>query len=261
VKAAEVERMAALEGRHFWFRARRRALRPWLRRALDAAPRGAWLDLGTGTGGNLSLFEELAVGRDLLACEQDPRALPHVSRRSSRARVVAAEARSLPLEDASIALVTALDVLEHLEDDEGGLCEVARCLVPGGQFVLSVPAHPRLFGAHDRALGHHRRYRRPELRALLERCGFEVQEARAFNSLLLPPVALWRALPPFLTQASRSSDVRPLPPVLNGLLGTIMAVDASLPRRLTDISGLSWWYRVRRRMRGSSGPRTAAAKS
>jgi len=56
-------------------------------------------------------------------------------------------------------------------------------LRPGGRLVLLVPAHPALYSPLDRHLDHFRRYRRPELLRLLERCGFKVERSFHFNML------------------------------------------------------------------------------
>lgn len=45
----------------------------------------------------------------------------------------------LPFKDSSLAFVTALQVLEHLENPFFVMREVMRVLVPGGLFVISIP--------------------------------------------------------------------------------------------------------------------------
>jgi SAM-dependent methyltransferase len=56
-------------------------------------------------------------------------------------------------------LVLVLDVLEHIPDPEQFIeHDLHPLTAPGTPALVAVPAHPRLFGDHDRALGHHRRY-------------------------------------------------------------------------------------------------------
>lgn len=88
-------------------------------------------------------------------------------------------------------IVLLLDVLEHVQDDDALLREVAGSnLVPGGCLFLTVPTIPLLFSGHDRRLGHYRRYGRPELLWLLTRAGFQVEvEGGIFASLVLPRAA------------------------------------------------------------------------
>jgi SAM-dependent methyltransferase len=65
--------------------------------------------------------------------------------------------RSAP--DPGFDLVLVLDVLEHIDDPAAFVHgELARLTEPGTPALVAVPAHPRLFSNHDRALGHHRRY-------------------------------------------------------------------------------------------------------
>lgn len=74
--------------------------------------------------------------------------------------------------------ILLLDVIEHVEDDGGFVADlVERSLVPAGWVLVGVPAHQRLFSAHDRALRHHRRYSPSQLRSVLEGAGLRVAAA------------------------------------------------------------------------------------
>ena len=65
---------------------------------------------------------------------------------------------ALPCADASFDLVCALDILEHVADDDGALAELARVAAPGASVLLSVPLHPEAWTAFDDFVGHCRRY-------------------------------------------------------------------------------------------------------
>lgn len=244
----EFARMHALEEHHFWFRERRRGLQPWVDGALAAAPPGPLLDLGAGTGRNLVWLRERTVDRAVIGIDQSPDALSHCRSRALPCPLIRSTGQALPFLDHSLALVTALDVLEHVEQEAAALAEIHRCLIPRGELIVTVPAHPALFGPHDRALGHLRRYRRHEVDHKLVAAGFEVLESRAFNSLLLPGVALWRCSRRFTgDSAEASSDVRLVPKFINELLGTFLRWDTSLSELLKELPGLSWWIHARRR--------------
>jgi glycosyltransferase involved in cell wall biosynthesis len=77
--------------------------------------------------------------------------------------------------------VVALNVLEHVEQDERVLSELFTALRPGGSLIVLVPAHMRLYSDLDRNLGHYRRYSREELIDKFKAAGFEIAEARYFN--------------------------------------------------------------------------------
>jgi SAM-dependent methyltransferase len=86
--------------------------------------------------------------------------------------------------------VLLLDVLEHVEDDAALLrALVAENLAPAGAVLVSVPAWPALYGPHDAALKHYRRYWPGALRDLVRRCGLKTEiRGGLFHSLLVPRI-------------------------------------------------------------------------
>ena len=62
--------------------------------------------------------------------------------------------------------VIYIDVLEHIEDDQGELAAAVALLRPGGRIIVLSPAHQALFTPFDAAIGHYRRYDRKMIRAL-----------------------------------------------------------------------------------------------
>ena len=80
--------------------------------------------------------------------------------------------------------VILINVLEHIEDDDGALAEISeRLLRPGGRLVLWVPAFSLLYSDFDRKIGHYRRYRGPALRTQLSDAGYQVREVRYVNAV------------------------------------------------------------------------------
>ncbi len=84
--------------------------------------------------------------------------------------------------------VVALDVVEHIKDDQQALRDLLRCLKPNGQLIISVPAMDWLYGPKDKAVGHYRRYRKRQLMELIESCGFTIESVRYWNVLGVLPV-------------------------------------------------------------------------
>jgi SAM-dependent methyltransferase len=72
------------------------------------------------------------------------------------------------------------------------LRSLARAARPGGRLLLVVPAHPRLAGAYDQALDHHRRYTTEALRDAVEAAGLLPEVVRPVN--LLGGLAWWAAV-------------------------------------------------------------------
>ena len=212
---AEIDKVARLEHRHWWYAERRAVLRSILR---DHPAAGWAADIGAAAGGNTLVLESLGWRPVALEYSETGAALA-----SSRGlRVTRADAHALPLPDGSMGLVTALDILEHLEDDDRAARELRRVLRPDGLLVVAVPADPALWSAHDDAVGHRRRYDREGLRALLTGAGFEIERLWSWNVLLRPVAALRR-------KKSSGSDLEEVPAVLNAGLRAVVAMERYLP--------------------------------
>jgi len=82
------------------------------------------------------------------------------------------------------------DVLEHIDREVEAIKTVADHLVPGGLFLLTVPAMPNLFGFHDVQLGHFRRYSKKSMSLALKR-DFQILEMRYFGFFSIPIVWLF----------------------------------------------------------------------
>ena len=95
-----------------------------------------------------------------------------------------------------IGYVTVLDVIEHIEDDQEFLADLARKMAPGSLLLLTVPAMPSLWSGWDVALGHYRRYRKPDLRSLAAAMPLEVVELSYVFPEMLPPALVRRVRRP-----------------------------------------------------------------
>ncbi len=184
------ERMAWLEDRHWWFRARR-AIVAKLIAGLGLPVDARILDAGCGTGGNLAMLS--GFGK-VEAMEMDDWA-----REIAAAKGVASVAPGrlpdgLPFQEGNFDLVALLDVLEHVADDEAALDSLGRLLKPGGHLLITVPAYPFLWSRHDEAHHHYRRYRIRELESKVRSAGMTVRHASYFNTLLFPLIAALRLL-------------------------------------------------------------------
>ena len=107
-------------------------------------------------------------------------------------RVRKLESERLPFADSSVDLITALDVLEHIEDDRATLREIQRVLRPGGVLLATVPAYGWMWGAQDEISHHFRRYDASDLRRKIPEAGLDLRRITHFNSILFPPIALIR---------------------------------------------------------------------
>lgn len=130
-------------------------------------------------------------------------------------------------DDKKFGLVCLFDVLEHVEDDQGALDCVYELVEKGGMVLLTVPAFQWLYGAHDEAHHHFRRYTSGRLRLLAERAGFRVKRHGYFNTFLFPLAASLR-LSGRISGNARSDDAAIPSPRMNRLLYWIFAAEAWL---------------------------------
>src|SRR5215813_13974200 len=78
--------------------------------------------------------------------------------RENGASVTVGSVTALPFADAAFDLVCSLDIVEHVDDDDRAISELARVCAPGGVLLLSAPLHPGRWSAFDEFVGHRRRY-------------------------------------------------------------------------------------------------------
>ncbi|MGB8296104.1 MAG: methyltransferase domain-containing protein [Polyangia bacterium] len=154
-------------------------------------------------------------------------------------------------------LVLLLDVIEHVQDDVAFLRDVLARLRSGGTAIVSVPAWPWLYGAHDVHLGHCRRYSPAGARNLLSAVGIEVEQAGGLFHALLPARAL-TVLAGRLSRDKETGTGRPVDDLGNWgagaavtrALDAILRFEGRLSRRLAavglELPGLSWWARCRK---------------
>jgi SAM-dependent methyltransferase len=165
-----------------WF-AERRGLRT-LRRELLAQARGLTVEIGSGTGLNLTLYPETLD--QLVLAEPDAAMRARLQRRLERAdragAAIDATAERLPFGDGTVDTVVSTLVLCTVEEPHAALREIARVLAPDGRllFIEHVRAGaPRRARWQDRLEAPWRafaggcRCNRPTLTTMAE-CGFEL---------------------------------------------------------------------------------------
>lgn len=94
----------------------------------------------------------------------------------------------------SFDIITFLDVMEHIENENDFLQEVKRLIKPDGTIIITVPAYQCLFSNSDVFYGHYRRYNAKRLKKVLEYNGLEIEKLSYMNFFLFPLFALVRII-------------------------------------------------------------------
>ncbi len=164
-------------------------------RALDAIGRYAdalhvVLEVGCASGYFLGELAQALPSSLVMGADNVPALLQRLAQRHPEIPLLQFDIVRVPLPDASVDAVVALNVLEHIQDDAGAITQIRRILRPGGVFYLEVPAGPLLYGVHDRVLMHHRRYSLRGAVALLKHAGFRIKRATHLGCFVYPAFAL-----------------------------------------------------------------------
>jgi SAM-dependent methyltransferase len=214
----EYQNLASVEARHWYYAGKREIVRYWIRRCHPLQPAHLLADCGAGTG---IFADEMRAACRVVALDDFEESLQLLRMRLGEANVRRGSCAALPLADDSVDVLTALDVLEHVEDDRAALREFRRVLRPGGIAVITVPALMALWSDWDVALRHFRRYNRRSLREIVPD-EFEILHVNYVNVVVLPAVFAVRKSRGLkqrlgLKAGARSEDAVP-PPQLNNVL-------------------------------------------
>lgn len=104
--------------------------------------------------------------------------------------------------DGKYDYITALDVIEHIEDEDSFLDRVKSLLHINGKVLLTVPAYQWLYCKYDKEAGHYRRYNKKQIKNLMEKNGFIVENITYFNTFLFPVFVPIRLISSLLIKTS-----------------------------------------------------------
>lgn len=212
------------EEHHWWLASRREMVLDWVRRRYSGQPGITILDAGCGTGLMMREMQPLGEVHGVDISEEALR----FCRQRGLDRVYRADLAELPFEPGTFDLVTAVDVIEHMENDLSAMREWNRVLKPGGRMVIFVPAHQWLWSLQDEISGHFRRYTRPSLASLVGASGMRVERITYVSTFLFPVIVLGRQWLKFKRRRQEVTTENTLHPTwANGILRRIF--EAEIP--------------------------------
>jgi SAM-dependent methyltransferase len=225
-----------VEETHWWYLGRRRIIQSLVQKICNklGKPDPKILDVGCGTGANLKMLATCgrAEGVDI-----SPQAVEFCRQRGLDSVKLGA-IEHLPYESDSFELVTALDVIEHLDDDVAGLREMRRVLRRDGRLLLFVPAFMFLWGVQDDVSNHRRRYTLPRLLSAVKEAGFSVESASYANISFFLPVLVVRSVMRWLSLRADTEYGINISP-LNGPFSWLFAAERFILNRWRIPFGVS----------------------
>jgi SAM-dependent methyltransferase len=167
-------------------------------------PYATLLDIGSSSGFFLEEFKKIFPRAAIIGSDYLPSVVLRAARRVQNTPFIQFDLRQCPLDTGCIDGVTALNVLEHIDDDRAALKEIHRILRRGGIAHIEVPAGPSCYDVYDEVLLHHRRYKLNELTETGRELGFQIERATHLGFSLYPAFRFVKA-----RERARSTQLSP----------------------------------------------------
>ena len=217
------EKHLHLDREHFWRVAKRRLVLQFIERYYPHPKQLRILDVGSAAS---QIILDLQRHGVVTAVEPSEQAILLARERLGFDVLQGSLPSALP--HGSYDLITVLDVLEHVKEDEAALRALKDRLAVGGLLICTVPAYQWLWSSHDAVLRHRRSNTRARLKTLFHKAGLEIDRLSYYTCFLLPLVAAQRAAWKVYDLAKENElnyRVRiPFKPI-NSALGMIMTLE------------------------------------
>lgn len=229
------------EQTHWWFRGRRRLVFDLIKKFSDTGIPKKILDVGCGTG---LLLKELQILGKPWGVDCSEQALDYCQRRGLE-NIKKGDISALPFGAQGFDIVLALDVLEHIEEDDKALKEMSRVLSPNGLAIIFVPAFRFLWSRQDEASHHFRRYCLKPLADKIKNADFQLLRASYFNTFLFLPILFLRFfinLFGLKTETETKINIK----FINPILDKIFSAERALLKHLDFPFGVSILFVARK---------------
>lgn len=220
-----------IEKNHWWFTNRRNMFKRYID-GLYLSKKDPILDIGSSSGSNLRLLKELDFknyqGFDLNSSAKD------FCESKGLGEVIIGDICSSDLKDNYYQLILATDIIEHIENDNLAIKEIARILKPGGNLIITVPTFMCLWGLQDIVSMHKRRYLISQIREKIIASDLEIIESYYFNFLLFLPIYIARKIIKwFKIKIDSENSLNSI--FINQILQIIFAADIFIARKIKKI--------------------------
>lgn len=209
----------ALEETHWWHKAKRNLVSSFIKKYIGKN-RVKILDVGCGTGKNVETFAKLGESWGL---DSSREAILFCKKRGIK-NLIKGSVENIPGKKEYFDFITALDVLEHV-DDEKALIEIKRVMKKSGILIVNVPAFSILWSKWDEVLHHKRRYTKTQLNKVIAAAGFKTLKITYIYSFLFIPVLLIRTLKKLVFKDYYPSDFKLSNPLINNVMGILCSIE------------------------------------
>jgi hypothetical protein len=148
---------------------------------------GTVIEVGAGIGASTKYICANSGVSRFICLEPDPNFAAHLSNMIATGslpnycEIICSTLSDLPL-NVRANSIFYIDVLEHIERDTEEVAIAANHLMPGGRLIMLSPAFNWLYSPFDKAIGHHRRYSRRDVKRLTPP-GLEVERVFFLDSV------------------------------------------------------------------------------
>ena len=224
-----------IQKKHWWFATKRNIILDTVLRYTNLQLSDKILDIGCGSGLMLNTLENIG---NTSGMDMSDEAIEFSSEIFTGTLKKGSLPDDVPYSSDYFSLITALDVIEHIDDDLASLKTIRNLLKSKGKAVITVPAYMSLWSHFDELNEHKRRYTLNELHQKLLMAGFEIEKISYYNTLLFPVVYIVRKLNNLLGR-NGSSDIDMPSSMMNSILKTIFGFEKFILRYCNMPFGVS----------------------
>jgi 2-polyprenyl-3-methyl-5-hydroxy-6-metoxy-1,4-benzoquinol methylase len=212
-----------VETEHWWFVTRKKILAHIIDKKVKKNKNSTLLDFGCGTGGNL---DELSKKYNTYGADMSELAISFCKKRNLNNIFTNNHFFNNVEYKGKFDIITILDVIEHVDEDQKLLESLKDLLTDDGSIVITVPAYQFLFGSHDIIYMHKRRYIKKTLMKVVENSGYQIYKFSYFNTILAPLIILRRFLDRGLKKQGDLKDYDEVPnKFVNNILKAIFGLE------------------------------------
>lgn len=224
-----------IQKKHWWFTSKKIIVLDTISQYVSLNKSASILDIGCGSGLMLNALEKLGSTTGMDMSDEAIMFSKEIFKGPIEQGYLP---NNIPFESNQFNLITALDIIEHIEDDIASLKSIRTMLKQNGRAIITVPAYMFLWSHFDELNEHKRRYTLSELKFKLHQSGFTIEKITYYNTFLFPLAYAVRKLNNLLGR-NGVSDIDMPGNVVNFLLQKIFSFEKFLLRFLNLPFGVS----------------------